>query len=131
MTAIDIDFEVFKALTVRRSSEETTYNHVLRELLGLPPVGSPAPNTQSPSWVWKGVTLSDGTELQATYKGRLYTAAIKSGRWVQDGKTHTSPSSAALEITQSGINGWNFWSVKRPGDGSWRQLGTLRSDGGN
>jgi hypothetical protein len=34
---IDIDFEVFKALTNMRESEADTYNHVLRRLLDLPP----------------------------------------------------------------------------------------------
>lgn len=35
MMTIDIDFDVFKELTRRRSSEEVTYNDVIRELLGL------------------------------------------------------------------------------------------------
>lgn len=34
---IEIDFEVFKALTVLRTGEADTYNHVLRRLLKLPP----------------------------------------------------------------------------------------------
>lgn len=33
---IDIDFDVYKALTILRQSETDTYNHVLRRLLGLP-----------------------------------------------------------------------------------------------
>ena len=34
MARIDVDFEVFKELTVRRASESVTYNDVIRELLG-------------------------------------------------------------------------------------------------
>lgn len=34
---IEIDFEVFKALTALRMSETDSYNHVLRRLLKLPP----------------------------------------------------------------------------------------------
>jgi negative regulator of replication initiation len=37
MQTIQIDFDVYKALTVRRSSEDVTYNDVLREMLGLEP----------------------------------------------------------------------------------------------
>jgi len=36
MATIDVDFEVFKALTLRRRCEEMTENDVIRELLGLP-----------------------------------------------------------------------------------------------
>lgn len=34
---IEIDFEVFKALTALRTGESDTYNHVLRRVLKLPP----------------------------------------------------------------------------------------------
>lgn len=36
---IEIDFEVFKALTIRRESEADTYNDVIRRLLSLPADG--------------------------------------------------------------------------------------------
>jgi hypothetical protein len=45
---------------------------------------------------------------------------------VQEGQTFSSPSAAAFAITQSGINGWWFWSVKRPSDPAWLQLRKLR-----
>jgi hypothetical protein len=35
MVALDVDFDVFKALTNRRATEAVTYNDVLREILGL------------------------------------------------------------------------------------------------
>ena len=35
MTTIEIDFDVFKELTIRRTTESVTYNDVLLELLGL------------------------------------------------------------------------------------------------
>ena len=71
-------------------------------------------------------TNYDGTELRAEYKGRAYTARIEDGRWLQDGEVQTSPSAAASAITQGGVNGWWFWSVKRPGDTKWVVLGELR-----
>ena len=36
MPTIEIDFETFKHLTMRRNSEDHSYNEVVRELLGLP-----------------------------------------------------------------------------------------------
>lgn len=125
MTTIEVDFDVFKALTVRREAETVSYNDVLRELLKLPP-GSSKPAAPQAAWTWKGVTLPDGTELRAEYKGKAYTAKIEDGEWIQDGEVQSSPSAAAYAITQSGVNGWWFWSVKRPGDPTWRQLDTLR-----
>ena len=57
----------------------------------------------------------------------LYRQNPEYGSWMQAGQTFGSPSAAAHAITQSGINGWWFWSVKRPGDPAWMQLGKLRS----
>lgn len=37
MAGMEVDFEVYKALRMYREIETTTYNDVLRELLGLPP----------------------------------------------------------------------------------------------
>lgn len=127
MTAIDVDFDVFKALTIRRASETVSYNDVLRELLGLPLSVSESESTQK-KWVWKGVILPDGTELRAEYKGKVYTAKIEGGEWVQDGKLQSSPSAAASNITKSGVNGWWFWSVRRPGDTTWDHLAKLRPE---
>ena len=125
MAAIDIDFDVYKALTSLRESEEDTYNDVLRKLLVLDKKS--VSRTRGPNWVWKGVTLPSGSELRANYKGRLYEAQIKNGVWVQDQATYTSPSAAAYAITKSGINGWGFWQVKRPSDAVWLALHELRT----
>lgn len=125
MTSIDIDFEVYKALTIRRATEAVTYNAVLRDVLGLEQ-STAQPQTDVGGWTWKGVTLPNGTELRAEYKGTAHTAKIEGGQWMQDGESRTSPSAAAHAITESGINGWWFWSVKRPGDLAWVPLAKLR-----
>jgi len=126
MATIDVDFEVYKALTNMRETEETTYNSVLRDLLRL---GAPVLSSKKylPSWTWKGVTLPSGTKLRAEYKGKVYTAEIVDGEWVQDGKTYGSPSAAAYAVTHSGINGWAFWTVMRPTDPTYSTLGALRA----
>ena len=126
MATIEIDFEVFKKLTNRRHSENFTYNDVLRELLELPPVQAASAATPA-IWSWKGVELPDGTELRSEYKGRVYLAKIDNGRWMQDGMERSSPSDAANAITKGGVNGWTFWSVKRPSDDDWLVLNELRT----
>ena len=69
MPSIEIDFDVFKALTARRTSEDMTENDVLRQLFNLGKKGSALTKTDSPipdDWVTKGVRLPSGTELRST-----------------------------------------------------------------
>jgi hypothetical protein len=129
MQTIEIDFDVFKALTVRRPTETTTYNDVLRDLLGLGPRRSKTqPSTAGEvPWVAKGVSFPHGTEFRATYKGRTYAGRVENGSLVVDGKEFTSPSAAAMEITVSPVNGWTFWECRRPGETRWQALKDLRS----
>lgn len=122
---IEVDFEVWKALTSRRVAEATTCNDVLRELLELPAITA-SPQVPSEGWTSQGVTLPDGTELRANYQGKVYTATITNGQWMQDGESRSSPTAAARAITNGTQNGWWFWAVRRPGDGDWMQLGQLR-----
>ena len=49
MPTIEIDFDVFKALTLRRPSEEVSENDVLRQLLHLPAKVQEAPTLASPT----------------------------------------------------------------------------------
>lgn len=133
MTTIEVDFDVFKALTSKRTSESVTYNEVVRELLGLraadvsPAKGNGAAATPFKGVVFKGVSFSDGTQFRATYKGKTHTGEIKEGRWIDSrGKTQSSPSAAAYSITRSGINGWRFWECSRPSDPSWILIDNLR-----
>ena len=76
MPTITVDFDVFKALTLRRPSEDISENDVLRELLGLP---RKAPRDMkiwpvAGDWLSKGVRFPAGTEFRATYKGKNYLA---------------------------------------------------------
>src|SRR5205807_10397357 len=71
MPTIEVDFDVFKALTARRLTEDVSENDVLREMLRLPkqptrPVRSdvPAPD----DWVTKGVRVDrKSTRLNSSH----------------------------------------------------------------
>jgi hypothetical protein len=129
MPSIDIDFDVFKALTARRTSEDMTENDVLRQLFNLGKRGSALTTSDSPvpdDWVTKGVRLPSGTELRSTYKGKTYHARVHSGALVLQGQRFDSPSAAAMSITASAVNGWTFWEYKLPGQDRWQILKSLR-----
>lgn len=128
MATIDVDFEVYKALTVRRETEEMTYNDVLRQLLNL---GSEKLTAAAPvstgSLIYKGAEFPEGTQFRATYKGQTYLGSIKGGVWVDEkGKLQNSPSEAAYSITGNHVNGWRFWECRRPSDTGWRSIDALR-----
>lgn len=131
MVAIDVDFEVFKELTVRRRSEAMTENEVIREILGLsnqsisPKSATPQINGNIP-WVSKGVVFPHGTEFRATYKGLQHVGTVQNGALVIKGKRFTSPSAAAGAITGNPVNGWMFWECLIPGTIKWKTIAELR-----
>jgi hypothetical protein len=130
MMTIEIDFDVFKELTNRRTTESVSYNDVLRELLGLNPlkksVLSPDVATSAGAWTTKGVTFPEGTEFRANYKGRTISGRVESGFLVVNGKRFASPSAAAVSITGNMVNGWIFWECRLPGKVSWQIIKSLR-----
>ena len=141
MYTIEVDFDVFKELTLRRPREEVTYNDVIRDLLGLGPAatgaiahldtamerkGGPVPES-APGWRTRGVTFPPGTEFRATYKGETYTARVDDGRLVFNGKAYDSASAAAVAVTGGiPVNGWRFWECRLPGQSEWQLIDSLR-----
>ena len=131
MRTIDVDFDVFKALTARRSTEEVSENEVLRSLLGLPPKrGSTTPiavdTAETDDWVAKGVRFPAGTEFRASYKGQTWLGRVERGALVVNGQRFDSPSAAAVFITKTPTNGWTFWECRLPGQSSWQIIKGLR-----
>lgn len=126
----EIDFEVFKELMMRRATESTSYNDVLRELLGLPPrnahPSASAAHTSNGGWEYRGVRFPDGTDFRARYKGKTYPAKVEGGRLMLDGSPVGSPSEAAHKITGTNVNGWRFWKCRLPGETRWRVIEALR-----
>jgi len=115
---IDVDFDVWKALTARREAEAVSYNDVLREMLGL--AKRKAVNTRTAGYSAGGRHLPNGTELKAEYKGTVYLAGIENGKILSaGGKSFGSLSAAARDITGNNVNGLRFWRAKRPGDDQW------------
>lgn len=131
MHSIEIDFDVFKALTLRRTMEEVTYNDVLRDLLGLSSTkrapGEPhTSSTTGGGWFTKGVTFPEGTEFRATHKGQACSGKVESGELVVNGERYDSPSAAAVAITGRPTNGWIFWECRLPGKTSWQIIKSFR-----
>lgn len=145
---IDVDFDVYKALTLLRRSEEDSHSDVLRRLMTLSdelPAGSDLEdqvkakpdnillllrheNKGAASGAWIGnVFFPNGTQFRATYKGRTFHAEIEDQIWLdENGITRQSPSEAAGAISGTKVNGWRFWYAKRPMDNEWRRLDELR-----
>lgn len=129
MTTIEIDFDVFKELTLRRATESVSYNDVLRELLGMNPKQEPAVTPEraaSSGWTTKGVTFPEGTEFRASYKGSTIRGKVQSGLLVVNGSGFDSPSSAAGSVTGTSVNGWIFWECKLPGKTTWQLMKTFK-----
>jgi len=132
MITIEIDFEVFKSLTNLRTTEEMSYNDVLRELLKLAKEEQPIPTHKSfnrDDWLIKGVRFPAGTEFRASYKGRQYVGKVESGALWVNGKSYNSPSASAIAITGNSVNGWTFWKCRMPGQRHWRMIKSLRKQG--
>ena len=130
MQTIEVDFEVYKQLTVRRATEQVTYNDVIRGLLGIKAKAVVAPSqingVSAADWITKGVRFPSGTQFRSAYKGIVHTARVDGGALVFNGRRYESPSAAAMSVTDSAVNGWVFWECQLPGQSNWRLIKTLR-----
>jgi len=129
MHTIEVDFDVFKALTMRRASEHVTENDVLRQMLGLSSKNEPtvpAARPEAGDWITKGVRFPVGTEFRAKYKAQTWLGRVEGGALVINGKRYDTPSAAAVAITENPVNGWTFWECRLPGQAGWKILKALR-----
>lgn len=130
MVTIQIDFEVFKALTARRRDESYTENDVIRELLGLPDT-SRSPGRQNSrsskgDWVCKGVSFPEGTQFRSTYKGKEHVGIVRNGCLVVNEEAFHTPSGAGARIAGHAVNGWKFWECLLPRSDTWIPIAELR-----
>lgn len=128
MQTIEIDFDVFKEITVRRKHEGITPNDVLREVFGLEPRQGPTiQRVQSGKpWVVKGVVFPHGTEFRGFHNGQMFLAKVNDGFLVYNGKKFSSPSGAASEVRGYQEDGWRFWECKFPGKENWQKIKPLK-----
>lgn len=137
MRTISVGLEVHKAIEAERRALDEPENAILMRLLGLKPSAHEAPRearAAGPGAAWRknGVELPHGTRLRAVYSGQELEGVVLDGIWHVAGGTYQSPSMALIHnvTTQSGhktnLNGWNHWSVQRPGDPSFVRLSSLR-----
>ena len=127
MVDINVDFEVFKELTIRRNSEDVTENEVIRELLGMKnEKGTEINGEHGIPWISKGVSFPHAAEFRTSYKGQQYFGSVQNGALVVNGKRYSSPSAAAFSITGSPVNGWCFWECLMPGTTKWKTATTFR-----
>ena len=131
MYSIEIDFDVYKKLTLLRETESMSYNDVLRDVFKLGPTRAKQPEVLPPSsddWVVKGVRFPAGTEFRVTYKGKTYTAFVEGGALKLNGNRFESPSKAAMSITNNAVNGWRFWECRFPGKSVWQLMDSIRGN---
>lgn len=126
---IDVDFEVFKAITVSRPSEAVSINDVLREKFGLGKV------SQAGDGLWaKGMYLPAGTELTATWHGQPVNGLVKKqALWVKvDGREQAfaTLSGAAKAVAGCNVNGWAFWSMTDSTTGKQVKMGAWKKRAG-
>jgi len=129
METIEIDFDVWKELTIRRKNENVTYNDVIRNLLGLKEKNNSRELNKSYTgipFISEGVTFPHGTEFRKKYKGQYFFGEVENGFLVINGKKFSNPSPAAMYITQNQVNGWIFWECKFPGKLEWIKIRRLR-----
>lgn len=137
MRTIEIGLEVHKRIEAERRSLEESENAILMRLLKLKPSADETPREAKPAgvgvaWRKNGVELPHGTRLRASYSGQELEGVVLDGVWHVAGETYQSPSMALIHnvTTRNGhrtnLNGWNHWSVQRPGDPSFVRLSALR-----
>ena len=108
MATIDVDFDVFKALTAMRSSESVSYNDVLRDVLRLGKPKQPLPPTPvngsavAGDWVTKGVRFPAGTEFRANHKGHTHLAKVENNEAEQVAAAHRELGEVAARLLHFG-----------------------------
>ncbi|NQU11203.1 hypothetical protein HQ590_10460 [bacterium] len=128
---IEIDFDVFKALTARRVDEQTRHNDVIRDLLGLPakvPNQASSNRQQGGVFTCDGIQFPNGTEFRMKHKQVWHPGRIEGGNLVVNGKDYSSVSRPACEVTSTSVNGWRCWECRFPGEEQWQQIDTVRKN---
>jgi len=111
---------------VRPPSPQTAEPEFISESSAATSTPTPDVHPEGDGWRWKGVFLPEGTELRASHRGRHYEAVVRSGSIIYDGQSYRTPSAAGTAVTGTSVNGWIFWSCRKPGQRGWVLLTSLR-----
>jgi hypothetical protein len=128
MPTIDVDFESFKEITARRTTESMTEGDVVRAALGLgnAPAASSGGAHTGGHWLSEGVQFPIGLQLKHWFRdGRIVEAKIVSDGINVNGKVFGGLSPAGVEVAGYQLNGWRFWHVKNK-RGKWVTADSLR-----
>jgi hypothetical protein len=131
MPTIEVDFETFKEITVRRPNEKVTEGDVVRAALGLPTKNSGLDNVTTRGiggqfWYSEGVPFPMGTRLRHVYRGGKTAEAEITKDGVKIGaETFPGLSPAASFSAGHQANGWQFWEVCNS-EGRWVKADILR-----
>ena len=133
MRTVQIDFDVFKAITARRTREEMSENDVLRDLFELgkadeEPADAPIALTTMDGRFWQseGVKFPVGMKLTHTFRsGHTVEAHVTENGLVVDGKVYGGLSPAGVAVAGYQLNGWRFWGLLNKG-GKWVTADSLR-----
>ena len=139
MATIELDFDVWKELTVLRTSEETTYSNVIRDLLRKSRLSEETlVNTKTGKGGLYGrqergssnmpIYIPNGTEFRAKYKGKMHIGIVQQDALVVNGNSYPTLSKAAYSITGTSHNGWIFWECRLPTQNVWKPAFELRDD---
>ena len=157
MPTIEIDWDVFQAITARRPSQAITPNVVLREVFKKdierlhrlrPKAGSLAraqgldprkKQAQKRSLVTKWISFPHGTQLRGSYLGKIYRAEIDDGhiavKGLEGNQRFSSLSQAVRAATEGEIknktvhSGWSFWEYLVPDSHIWRKAKKAKDSG--
>lgn len=157
MPTIEIDWDVFQAITARRPSQAITPNAVLREVFkedierlrkmhlkaaahssAKSRDGTPEPQAKS-ALVTKWISFPHGTQFRGSYLGNVYCAEVDDGFIVVkglEGRQLFSSLSKAAQAATAGErknktvhSGWSFWEYRVPGAHIWRKAQKAKDSG--
>ncbi len=132
MHTIEVDTDVFRELSLLRVSEDISFNHVLRDILGLDcnkETENAGSDDCNPPWVTENVVFPHGALFRGRYKGCVYLARVENGALMLKGKKFLSPTAAAFSITKkSSLDGWLFWECKPLKRGPWISISKFKNE---
>jgi hypothetical protein len=122
MYSIDVDYDVYRELIIRRKNEATSVSDVLRELLGLARAPQPVTQGRKNPWVTKGATFPHGTQFRGIHRGQWHNGEVDDAAFLVAGTRFRSLSAAATQIRGFSEDGWRFWEVRLPDSPEWKSL---------